>query len=235
MKEIVLVHGAFQGGWTWDDVAEELRGLGWRVHAPTLSGCGYLRHGLRPGTGLNDWVTDVTEYLRLHTHGPAVLAGNSFAGLIVAAALMRAPERVSRAVFIDAVLPRSGQSFLDMAGPQFATMLDAHTGEDGMVRPWPPKVFGIPEEIWPAFGPRLATFPRHAFETALPEEFGPQAGPCSFIACTETVSPFIRAMARRAAEYGWPVLEMQSGHCPMTTHPRKLAELLRTPFPGKAA
>jgi pimeloyl-ACP methyl ester carboxylesterase len=39
MASIVLIHGAYQGGWIWRFVAERLRAAGHDVHAPTLDGC----------------------------------------------------------------------------------------------------------------------------------------------------------------------------------------------------
>jgi len=226
MKEVVLVHGAFQGGWVWDEVADELRSLGWRVHAPTLSGCGYLGRRMRLDTGLADWVDDVAEYIRLHTTGAVVLAGTSFAGLICGAVIMREPLRVCRGVFIDAVLPLSRHSFVDLAGPSFKRMLEGHTREDGLVSPWQPAVFGVPTDEWPRFAGRLAAFPRQAFTAPFNGTFDPHLVKCAFIACTLTENPFIRSMRRRASEYGWPVRELQSGHSPMVTHPRPLASLI---------
>lgn len=225
MTDIVLVHGAFQGGWVWNALADHLRPAGFRVHAPTLSGCGYLRRGLRPETGPAEWIEELLAYLRLHASGRVILAGNSFAGLLCAAVLMRAPERVARAVFIDAMLPEPGKSFVDLAGAPFAGILAKHTGPDGLVSPWPPPVFGIPEDLWPEFGPRLETFPVSAFHAPFEGDFTP-AAPCAYIACQRTASPFIRAMAGRARDLGWPLRELDSGHCPMVTHPRELAGLL---------
>ena len=40
MTNFVLIHGAFQGGWIWKEVAMRLRDAGHLVFAPTLDGCG---------------------------------------------------------------------------------------------------------------------------------------------------------------------------------------------------
>ena len=39
MTTFVLLHGAYQGGWIWNPVAERLRKQGHLVFAPTLDGC----------------------------------------------------------------------------------------------------------------------------------------------------------------------------------------------------
>jgi hypothetical protein len=40
MATFVLVHGAWQGGWTWDRVGPLLRAQAHEVHSPTLTGVG---------------------------------------------------------------------------------------------------------------------------------------------------------------------------------------------------
>ena len=39
MSNIVLLHGAYQGGWIWQPLASVLRNRGHYVLAPTLEGC----------------------------------------------------------------------------------------------------------------------------------------------------------------------------------------------------
>jgi len=39
MTTFVLLHGAYQGGWIFNPVAERLRAQGHLVFAPTLDGC----------------------------------------------------------------------------------------------------------------------------------------------------------------------------------------------------
>ena len=38
MQDIVLIHGAWHGGWCWEDVTPLLEAAGYRVHTPTLPG-----------------------------------------------------------------------------------------------------------------------------------------------------------------------------------------------------
>ena len=45
----LLIHGAYQGGWIWRDVAALLRAGGHRVLTPTLDGCAERQHQLRAG------------------------------------------------------------------------------------------------------------------------------------------------------------------------------------------
>ena len=49
MITFVLLHGAYQGGWIFNPVAERLRAQGHLVFAPTLDGCGERKHQVRKG------------------------------------------------------------------------------------------------------------------------------------------------------------------------------------------
>ena len=49
MATYVLVHGSYQGGWIWKDVASRLRAAGHDVYAPSLDGCAERKGAVRPG------------------------------------------------------------------------------------------------------------------------------------------------------------------------------------------
>ena len=53
MATIVLVHGAFAGGWCWRWVAPELRAKGHGVFTPTLTGLGERAHLASPDVTLS--------------------------------------------------------------------------------------------------------------------------------------------------------------------------------------
>lgn len=225
----VLVHGAFQGGWVWEETAEVLRAMGHAVHVPALTGCGHLHHGLRQGVTLYDHVTDVLDHLRLHDARNAVLVAHSLSGMTCGAVLARAAGTTHaprRAVYVDAIMPERGRSFVDTAGPGLRTMLDAHLTDGWRVRPWPLPAFGVPEGKAAWFAERLRDFPAAVFETVFEDDFAPAPATMSFIACRNTPAPFIRAMADKARGLGWPVDELDSGHMPMVNCPAELAALL---------
>ena len=63
MTNYVLIHGSYQGGWIWRDVASRLRAAGHTVFAPTLDGCGERRHGLRAGIDTTTHANEIAELL----------------------------------------------------------------------------------------------------------------------------------------------------------------------------
>lgn len=225
----VLVHGAFQGDWVWAETAAALRTMGHAVHVPALTGCGHLHHGLSKGVALYDHVADVLDYLRLHDVRDATLVAHSLSGMTCGAVLARAegtPQALRRAVYVDAIMPERGRSFVDTAGPGLRAMLDTHLTDGWRVRPWPLPAFGVPETKAAWFAERLRDFPAAVFETVFEDDFAPDPARMSFIACRNTPAPFIRAMADKARTLGWPVDELDSGHMPMVNCPVELAALL---------
>lgn len=223
MAQLLLVHGAFQGSWIWRDLRPALSALGHATYAPTLTGCGYLHHGPVPGASVATYAADVVNYATFKEAKDLVLVAHSYSGLTCAAALMQAGAPFTRAVFVDAVIPKGRASFAELAGEGLQQMLQKFATDDGQVNPWPPQIFGVPDSTWSWFGSRLRPFPMSAFTAPFPVDFDPARVPVSFIACQKTAAPFIRAMADRAAALGWPVAELDSAHCPFVTHPSELA------------
>lgn len=227
MATFVFVHGAFQGGWVWQKISGLLKQEGYAVHTPTLTGCGYLYSGQQqPGIDLNSYIADIVRYLDFAGLSNVILAGHSYAGMICGGVMMQCPERISQAVFIDAIIPEANSSFAVIAGEQFQHILQQNRMENDQIKPWPAGVFGIGAEDAPWFTSRLRPFPLAAFQTPFPGSFEPKSVPVSLISCKQTASPFIRAMAARATELSWPVYGLDTGHCPMVTRPEALAEML---------
>lgn len=228
MATFILIHGAFQGAWVWRETAALLRAAGHEVLTPELTGLGGRAHLLTEGQALSGYVADVVNAVAFSLCGPAVFVGHSFTGLVAAAAAARFPGLARGLVFVDALIPEPGRSFLDMAGPEFAKVLKAHVHDGWLVRPWPLPVFGVAEpELAPAFAARLTSMPLAAF--AEPFAFplpGPDL-PRGFIRCTRNPNPFIEAQAAKARAGGYGFTAIDSGHAPMITATQALALALR--------
>jgi len=235
MATIVLVHGAFQGGWVWKWVAEALAERGHTAHRPTLTGCGHHRHRPDPRAGLRAYVDDITQYITDEGLIDVVLVGHSYAGLICCAVAEAMPETVGRLVLVDGVLPQPGKSFADMGGCPFEKMLAEHDAGDGLVRPWPLPSFGVGAEAAPWFQQRLGLFPRAAFTEPYPEASAPCAAKRTYISCIPAKNPMLRAMAARAGAEGYEMHALMSGHCAMIAAPLELAGLLHSILKGAAA
>src|SRR5690349_8578785 len=63
MATIVLVHGAYQGGWIWRHVTARLTAGDHCVYAPSLDGCAERRHALRPGINTETHGAEIADLL----------------------------------------------------------------------------------------------------------------------------------------------------------------------------
>ena len=106
MATLVLVHGAWLGGWVWSRVLPDLRARGHVVFAPTLTGLGERDHLLGPDIDLELHATDVLNLLEYEDLQRVLLVGHGYGGTVAQRVAALAPERIGRLAFLDATLAR---------------------------------------------------------------------------------------------------------------------------------
>ncbi|MFD5088887.1 alpha/beta fold hydrolase [Kitasatospora sp. NPDC058406] len=143
----VLVHGAWHDGQSWNRVAPLLTARGHRVFTPSLTGHGDKAHLLSPETGLTTHVDDIVGLILDHDLGDVVLAGHSYGGMVISGVANRVPQRISRLVYIDAMVPTHGENAIDVM-PFTQVLID---GAAGSAQPW--RIPPLPE-----FRPPLGLF-----------------------------------------------------------------------------
>jgi pimeloyl-ACP methyl ester carboxylesterase len=104
---IVLVHGAWADGSSWNGVIALLLKAGFTVDAPP-----------NPLRGLASDAASIDAYLKTIT-GPVILVGHSYGGAVASVASASAPN-VKALIFVDAFVPDGGDSCLSLlaGGPQ---------------------------------------------------------------------------------------------------------------------
>lgn len=140
MPVAVLVHGGFHGGWCWRKVRRRLTADGWDVYTPSLTGMGEHAHLLTPEIGLETHVQDIIGILETEELYDVVLCGHSAGGIVVTAVADRLPDRIGHLVCLDATVPESGQSLMDVLGdaqgvPAVFRQQAAEAGDAGGSRP----------------------------------------------------------------------------------------------------
>jgi pimeloyl-ACP methyl ester carboxylesterase len=110
MTTYVSVPGACHGAWCFDDLAEALRAQGHRVLAITLTGIAERAHLLTAGVNLETHIADVLAELAVQNVTDAVLVGHSYGGMVITAVADRVPQQVNSLVYLDAFVPRDGES-----------------------------------------------------------------------------------------------------------------------------
>jgi pimeloyl-ACP methyl ester carboxylesterase len=234
MATFVLVHGGWQGGWSWQRVVPHLQASGQEVYAPTLTGLGERAHLLGCVGGLDTHVKDVLGVIEYEDLEDVVLVGHSYAGVVTTAVAEVVAEKLSHLVYLNAWVPRDGQGMFDVMPPERAEGYRETarvSGEGVGIPPLPIEAFGIADEEdarW--FASKLVFQPLKTFEgpVGLSSEAAGRL-PHTYIACTDNpaLAPVFRPFADRArTEEGWGYRELPTGHAAMITMPQELSDLL---------
>jgi pimeloyl-ACP methyl ester carboxylesterase len=111
MTTYVLIPGACHGAWCFDDLARALRQHGHRVLSDTLTGVAERAHLAHAGVNLDTHITDVLAALAaVSDAADLVLVGHSYGGMVISGVADRIPEKVDALVYLDALVPRDGES-----------------------------------------------------------------------------------------------------------------------------
>jgi pimeloyl-ACP methyl ester carboxylesterase len=229
MATIVLIHGAWTGGWLWSRVAADLRARGQLVFAPTLTGLGERDHLLGPDIDLELHATDVLNLLEYEDLQRAVLVGHGYGGAVAQRVAALAPERVGRVLFLDALLTRPGSSIADTLGTAAETLQTRAYDDEGIAVYAPDTGLLLDSLVkrdadW--VEDRLVPMPVAPFHDTLDL--------ADFFALDQPVvvvrplrgDPVAAVADEIAREYGFPVHEIDGGHLVMITKPDATAELI---------
>jgi pimeloyl-ACP methyl ester carboxylesterase len=228
----VLVHGGFHGGWCWHEVARRLRGLGHRVHTPTMTGLGERSHLMSPQVTLATFIEDLLQTFRFEDLTDAILVGHSFGGSLVSSLADRIPERLRHLVYLDAMVLRDGQTPADASPPGHIGRYAERSVDNGSGRVIPAidaEAFGITDPEQRAWvNARLTPQPLQPFLDPLRLAHPLGNGlPVTYIACTDPLwgsTASSRAVARSMPD--WSYLELATAHDAMLLVPDELTAIL---------
>jgi pimeloyl-ACP methyl ester carboxylesterase len=228
MATILLIHGAYQGGWIWTRVATRLRAAGHHVLAPSLDGCAERAHALRPGITTESHAAELAGLLFHEDLSDVVLAGTSTGGMVMCRVAELVPERVGRVVFADALALRNGEALPDIVQRRNFLRTDLATG------PTPEDMQGRlfadldPEtRAWTIA--RCTLHPVAAMEAPVRlDRFWDMPWTSSVIWCRQSANPPVAHQRRAAETLGAAWHELDTGHYPMLTEPEALARLIAT-------
>jgi pimeloyl-ACP methyl ester carboxylesterase len=200
-----LVHGAWHGGWAWDSLRTELEARDHHVVAPDLP-CEDIE------AGVVEYAAVVID--ALGATDDAIVVGHSLGGLTIPLV----PARLH--VFLCALVP--GASDEDAFVPGFG---DARV-RDELRRSYYPdpadaaRELQYPPDLAPLASRLRRQAPVHAVET-------PLRVAAAYVVCARDSAiraDWQRHVAREAL--GVEPIELESGHSPMLSHPRELADVL---------
>lgn len=219
---IVIVHGAWGGGWAWREVDGLLRAAGYDVLRPTLTGLGERVHLASPEVDLSTHVRDVVNALIFEERDDVVLVGHSYGGMVITGVAEAVPDRIRRLVYLDAFVPLNGESVRDLMPGLLRSVRD-----DLVIPTWADPASPYPRDVPHPLGTltqplQLSGRPGNGVPAVYVHTREPGAESDSFDAAAE-----------RARQLGWPVRLFPSDHNPQNSAPAAiaslLAELARTP------
>jgi pimeloyl-ACP methyl ester carboxylesterase len=112
---IVIVHGAWVGGWRWRPVADLLSDRGHHVFTPTLTGLGERAHLSSPAVNLSLHAQDIANVVRYERLENILLVGHSYGGMPISVVPELLPEgTIGSIMYLDAFHPEEGQSLNDL-------------------------------------------------------------------------------------------------------------------------
>jgi pimeloyl-ACP methyl ester carboxylesterase len=126
MPKFLFVAGAWLGGWCWRDVAPHLQAGGHAAIFATLTGLGERAHLLSRQIGLQTHVADIVGLLHYRDLKGVTLVGHSYGGTVITAVAEQVPERIRGLIYLDASVPRDGESNNDVIVPAIRPLPEAH-------------------------------------------------------------------------------------------------------------
>jgi pimeloyl-ACP methyl ester carboxylesterase len=235
---IVLVHGAWHGGWCWGKVRPLLEAAGFRVFTPTLTGLGERAHLRHPAPGLRTHIEDVIGLIRAEELEDVVLVGHSYAGMVVTGVADGLRERIRHLVYLDAAVPGDGDSFAshipgisDQDVDRRISAFKAMASDGAWLPPPSPDVVGVadPEDVaW--LTRRLTPHPLPTWLDPMPLPNAGHAGiRKTYVLATKPLTsvmgyPLHAKVAGQGGE--WSLREIECGHDTMVVEAARTAELI---------
>ncbi len=154
--------------------------------------------------------------------------------MVVSGAMEQIADRVRRVVYLDAHMPRDGESALDLAGPETAQKLVdlANADGDGWLIPTSDATYwGVTDPADVAWmNARITPQPLRTYQDTVATTARAWKHPSTFIECRGPLQaayiPLDRPRERSATDEHFHYRVMEAPHDAMITHPARLTELL---------
>ena len=227
----LLIHGAWHGGWVWNEISEILRYQRYSVSAPTLTGLGEKKHLLSSKITIETFIEDVVNHIVFENLNNIILVGHSFAGSVISGVADRLKDRIKKLIYFDAMILIDGQKPFDISPKEIVKQRIelAKKFGDGISIPAPSAdafgVFDIKKSL--LLEEKLTPHPLSAFQSKLilKNEVGNGIS-LSYIYCTKPVYKSLESSRAVVSKMKWPIFELNAGHDAMLTHPKETLNLL---------
>lgn len=225
---IMIVHGAWGGGWAFKKTDSLLREKGAIVYRPTLTGQGERVHLANADVGLSNHINDVVNTILFEDLHDIVLVGHSYGGMVITGVADRVPERIKKLIYLDAFVPNDGESVADIRSISAEEL--KQMGPNGFMVP-----------AWVKAGQQPPIDVPHSLKTFTEKIVLKNAAASKLDAAyILTVDAGKKAKeddfalsAERARQRNWPVVILQADHNPQWSAPVELVDKLLSLMPEK--
>ena len=227
----LLIHGAWHGGWVWNEISDILRYQRYSVSTPTLTGLGEKKHLLSSKITIETFIEDVVNHIIFENLNNIILVGHSFAGSVISGVADKLKDRIQKLIYFDAMILIDGQKPFDISPKETVEQRIELAKKFG-------NNISIPAPRADAFGvfdikksllleEKLTPHPLSAFQSKLilKNEVG-NGIPLSYIFCTKPVYKSLESSREVVRKMKWPIFELNAGHDAMLTHPKETLNLL---------
>jgi pimeloyl-ACP methyl ester carboxylesterase len=122
-KTFVLVHGAWQAPYAWQNVKQQLESKGEKVVVVELPGHGDDQTS--PAQLSMDVYRDKVVDAINNADGKVILVGHSMGGMVVSSVAEKIPSKIEKLVYIGAFVPTDNQSLLELSMMDKQSLLGA--------------------------------------------------------------------------------------------------------------
>ena len=227
----LLIHGAWHGGWVWNEISEILNYQGYSVSTPTLTGLGEKKHLLSSKITIDTFIEDVVNHIIFENLNNIILVGHSFAGSVISGVADKLKDRIQKLIYFDAMILIDGQKPFDIAPKELVKQrieLAKRFG-NGISIPAPSAdafgVFDVKKSL--LLEEKLTPHPLSTYQSKLTikNEIG-NGIPLFYIFCNDPVYKSLESSREVVRKLKWPIFELNAGHDAMLTHPKETLNLL---------
>lgn len=223
----LLVHGAWHGAWCWDRVASRLRANGHRVHVPTLTGLAERAHLLSDDITLSTHIADIVELIDRDGLEDIVLCGHSYGGMVISGVAEQRRQAIRSMVYLDAFLPKSGDSIASMT-PIGQALADLLARGMTTIPPFSAEQFAVNADDRAWVDARCTQQPLGTFEEALVLTGARDLIPSKvYVRAADYPAPwFDAALAATQEDPAWTTHVIKCGHDAMIDCPDAVTRIL---------
>lgn len=223
MATFVLVPGAWHGSWAFETVTPLLEAMGHTTYPLTLTGLAPNDDAVVvAAANLDRHAADVLQVLERFQLTDVTLVGHSYGGMVISAAADQAVGRISRLVYIDAYVPRNGDSCWSLTSEAYRQAFASGAAETG---------YSVQPPFRPPHGgdPRRQPHPLASLVQSINLTGTVDRGlQRDFIYCSGWAdqTPFAGLRAGLEADPDWNVYDIPTPHNAMREEPEIVAAFL---------